>query len=273
LYRPLITRAADFMLNFRDERTGLPQASWNLWEDRRGVHTFTCASVFGGLRAAANFAQLFGETERAEKYERAAQEVRDGMRAVLYSVELGRFVRSISPSEDGRFEVDGIIDASLFGIFYFGAFAPDDPVVRDTMRAVEERLWAKTEVGGIARYEGDSYMRLTDDTEKVPGNPWFICTLWLADYRIAAARNLEDLERAVEILEWVVERALPSGVLAEQVDPQTGAPLSVSPLTWSHSTVVATVNAYLRKLEALLKCDACGRPLFRHDRRARRLYA
>jgi GH15 family glucan-1,4-alpha-glucosidase len=115
-------------------------------------------------------------------------------------------------------------------------------------------------------------MRLTDNTEKVPGNPWFICTLWLADYRIAAARNLEDLERAVEILEWVVERALPSGVLAEQVDPQTGAPLSVSPLTWSHSTVVATVNAYLRKLEALLKCDACGRPLFRHDRRARRLY-
>ena len=273
LYRPLITRAADFMLNFRDQQTGLPQASWNLWEDRRGVHTFTCAAVVGGLRAAANFAQLFGEAERAEEYERAAQEVCDQMRSLLYSAELGRFVRSISPSEDGRFEVDGIIDASLFGIFYFSAFAPDDPLVRDTMRAVEERLWAKTEVGGIARYEGDSYMRLTDDTEKVPGNPWFICTLWLADYRIAAARNLEDLERAVEILEWVVERALPSGVLAEQVDPQTGAPLSVSPLTWSHSTVVATVNAYLRKLEALLKCDACGRPLFRHDRRARRLYA
>ena len=125
----------------------------------------------------------------------------------------------------------------------------------------------------LARYEADGYMRVTDDVESVPGNPWFICTLWLADYRIASASSLEELERAVEILEWVVERALPSGVLAEQVDPLTGAPVSVSPLTWSHSTVVATVIAYLRKLEALLQCEACNRPLFRHDRHARRMYS
>ena len=272
LYRPLITNAADFMVRFRDLETGLPQPSWNLWEDRRGIHTFTCASVVGGLRAAANFATLFGEPELAETYERAAQEVCDGMRAHLYRDELGRFARSIMPLADGGFEIDDTIDASLFGIFYFGAFPPDEPVVKDTMRAVEDRLWAKTKIGGMARYEADGYMRVTDDVEKVPGNPWFICTLWLADYRIASADSLEDLERALEILEWVVERALPSGVLAEQVDPLTGKPVSVSPLTWSHSTVVATVIAYLRKLEALVECGACSRPLFRHNRHARRVY-
>ncbi|HWT02362.1 MAG TPA: glycoside hydrolase family 15 protein [Pyrinomonadaceae bacterium] len=271
LYRQLVARAADFLASFRDEATGLPRPSWNLWEDRRGVHTFTCAAVYGALRAAANFATLFGEPKPAAKYEQAAQEVRDGMRAHLYRPELGRFARSVKPIEGG-FEVDGTIDASLFGLFYFGAFAPDDPLVRDTMRAVEERLWAKTAVGGLARYEGDGYMRASDDVLTVPGNPWFICTLWLADYRIAAARSLEELERAVELLEWTVGRALPSGVLAEQVDPLSGAPVSVSPLTWSHSTVVATVVAYLRKLEALLRCDACGRPLFRYDRRARRIH-
>jgi oligosaccharide amylase len=273
LYRKLITRAADFLMGFRDRETGLPQPSWNLWEDRRAVHTFTCATVVGGLRAAANFAALFGEMEQAKKYRQAAQEVCDGMRAHLYRPELNRFARSIMAVEGRGFEVDETIDASLFGIFYFGAFAPDDVMVRETMSAVEARLWAKTDVGGLARYEADGYMRVTDDVRNVPGNPWFICTLWLADYRIAAARSLEDLERAVEILEWVVERALPSGVLAEQVDPLTGAPVSVSPLTWSHSTVVATVIAYLRKLEALLKCEACGRPLFRHNRRARRMYS
>jgi glucoamylase len=273
LYRPLITNAADFLASFRDAETGLPEPSWNLWEDRRGVHTFTCATIVGGLRAAANFASLFGEPETAARYEQAAMEVRDAMRRYLYRPELGRFSRSIMPTEDGRFEVDETIDASLFGIFYFGAFAPDDEVVQDTMSAVERRLWAKTEVGGLARYEADAYMRVTSDVERVPGNPWFICTLWLADYRIASARSLEDLERAMEILEWVVARTLPSGVLAEQVDPLTGAPHSVSPLTWSHSTVVATVIAYLRKLEALTECDACGRPLFRHDRQARRVYS
>ncbi|MDT4967257.1 MAG: glucoamylase [Acidobacteriota bacterium] len=272
LYRQLIVLAGDFLVNFRDEATGLPQPSWNLWEDRRGIHTFTCATVVGGLRAAANFATLFGELELAAKYEVTAQKVTEAMRNHLYRPELGRFARSITPV-NGGFEIDDTVDASLFGIFYFGAFAPDDPLVVDTMRAVRERLWAKTDIGGCARYEGDSYMRVTDDIQRVPGNPWFICTLWLADYRIASARDLEELEQAVEILEWVVRRALPSGVLAEQVDPLSGAPVSVSPLTWSHSTVIATVMGYLRKLEALLKCEACGRPLFRYDRRARRVSA
>jgi GH15 family glucan-1,4-alpha-glucosidase len=272
LYHAMVTRAADFMTDFRDKLTGLPQPSWNLWEDRRGIHTFTCATVFGGLRAAAKFAKLFGDTHRTEKYERAATEVREAMRAYLYRPELGRFARAISPRASGEFEIDATVDASLFGLFYFGAFAPDDALVSGTMRAVEAQLWAKTEIGGLARYEGDGYMRVSDDVKKVPGNPWFICTLWLAEYRIASARNLEELERAVELLEWTVKRALPSGVLAEQVEPVTGAPLSVSPLTWSHATVVATVMAYLRKLEALLACNACGRPLFRYDRRARRVY-
>ncbi|HEX7997746.1 MAG TPA: glycoside hydrolase family 15 protein [Pyrinomonadaceae bacterium] len=273
LYGSLITRAADFLVRFRDQHTLLPLPSWNLWEDRKAIHTFTCATVVGGLRAAANFARLFGETRAATEYNVAADEVCAAMRAHLYRPELRRFARSISPRADGGFDVDPTIDASLFGLFYFGAFAPDDATVIETMQAVEERLWAKTDIGGVARYEHDSYMRVTNDMERVPGNPWFICTLWLADYRIAAARTLEDLERAVEILEWVVARALPSGVLAEQVDPLTGAPVSVSPLTWSHSTVVATVISYLRKLEALLKCETCGRPLFRYDRRPRKVYS
>jgi glucoamylase len=56
------------------------------------------------------------------------------------------------------------------------------------------------------------------------------------------------LRGALEILEWTQTRALPSGVLAEQVNPLTGEPVSVAPLTWSHSTFVATVMNYLRKL-------------------------
>lgn len=267
LYRKLVVRAAEFLVSFRDEVTKLPLPSWNLWEDRRGIHTFTCATVVGGLRAAANFAKLFGEKDLAEKYNDAADEVRDGMAKHLYSEILGRFVRALTPVGENIFEADSTVDASLFGTFYFGAFLPDDPMVQNTMKAIEDTLTAKTKIGGVARYENDGYMRVTNQTQ---GNPWFICTLWLAEYRIAAAKNLKDLEGAVEILEWVVARALPSGVLAEQVDPLTGAPVSVSPLTWSHSTVVATVMNYLRKLETLVDCNSCNRPLFLYDRRARR---
>ncbi|HVG38438.1 MAG TPA: glycoside hydrolase family 15 protein [Pyrinomonadaceae bacterium] len=251
LYYPLIIRAADFLDDFRDAETRLPQPSWNLWEDRHGIHTFTCAAVVGGLRAAARSAALFNDAERAERYRRAADEVREAMRTYLYQPDLRRFARAITPAGGGEFRVDTTIDASLFGLFYFGAFAPDNEMVRETMRAVRDGLWAQTEVGGLARYEGDAYMRVAEDAGRVPGNPWFICTLWLADYLIANAREIDELKVAEEILHWAARRALPSGVLAEQVHPESGAPLSVSPLTWSHSTFVATVMAYLARREML----------------------
>jgi len=40
-------------------------------------------------------------------------------------------------------------------------------------------------------------------------------------------------------------------VLAEQLDPYTKAPLSVSPLTWSQATLVSLVHEYVRKRLAL----------------------
>ena len=39
---------------------------------------------------------------------------------------------------------------------------PEDEMVENTMRAVEEKLWVKTEIGGIARFENDDYMRVSD---------------------------------------------------------------------------------------------------------------
>ncbi|MGI9034724.1 MAG: glycoside hydrolase family 15 protein, partial [Pyrinomonadaceae bacterium] len=244
LYRPLILRAADFMKNFR-HRSGLPAPSWNLWEDQRGIHTFTCAAVVGGLRAAANFANLFGEAERAADYEQAADEIVAAMREHLYSRKHKRFLRSFEFHGDQYSEPDATVDASLFGTFYFDAFDAKDEMVGQTMRAVERHLWIDTETGGVARFENDNYMR---SAENAPSNAWFICTLWLADYRIAIAESKEDLRGALEISEWTTKRALPSGVLAEQVNPLDGSPASVAPLTWSHSTFVATVMNYLHKL-------------------------
>ena len=173
------------------------------------------------------------------------------LKKYLYRPDAGRFARSLMPRADGSFDVDMTLDASLFGLWYFGALAVDDPLVTQTMQALEAGLWAQTPIGGLARYSQDGYLRVSEDTRRIPGNPWFICTLWLAEYYLACARTADDLRPARKILEWTVERALPSGVLAEQVNPLTGAPVSVSPLTWSHSTLVAAVTGYLRKAKSL----------------------
>lgn len=255
LYRSLIIRAADFMCSFRNQKTKLPLPSWNLWENQLGVHTFTCSAVVGGLRAAANFADLFGDADRAAFYENAADEIVSAMREHLYSPKLNRFLRGLRYFGDETFEADTKLDASLFGLFYFGAFEANDELVRKTMREVEKKLWINTEIGGVARFESDDYMQISTDVERITGNPWFICTLWLAEYRIAVAEDEKDLKGALEIFEWTTKRALPSGILAEQIDPETGEPVSVSPLTWSHSTFVAAVMNYLAKLKELSSKD------------------
>ena len=239
MYSDLVIKCADFMVGFRHPTLGLPSPSWNLWEDRRGMHTFTCATVVAGLRAAANFAQLFAQNERAADYRSTADSITAAMTEHLYSNELGRFLRSLQFENGDEFHADATIDASLFAVFYFGVYPVDDPKVEGTMRAIRENL----SIGkGIARFQNDEYMRVPGSET---GNAWFICTLWLADYLIASAKTENDLDAALDVLNWTVASALPSGVLAEQIDTATGEHISVSPLTWSHSTFVATVHNYL----------------------------
>jgi GH15 family glucan-1,4-alpha-glucosidase len=47
-------------------------------------------------------------------------------------------------------------------------------------------------------------------------------------------------------------------VLAEQFDPYSGAPMSVSPLTWSHATVVSTCVMYAEKYDQLSAKTSTG---------------
>jgi GH15 family glucan-1,4-alpha-glucosidase len=169
----------------------------------------------------------------------------------LFDTELNRFLRRIYVRPDGTTAKDLTIDSSVYGLFYFGMLAADDPQVVSTMEQVHDRLWCKTEVGGIARYENDYYYQVSQDVANVPGNPWFICTMWYAQWLTARASSPEDLRGARQILDWVVNSALPSGVLSEQLDPYSKSPLSVSPLTWSHATVVSLVHEYVARCKAL----------------------
>ncbi|MGQ9532008.1 MAG: hypothetical protein ACUVTQ_04265 [Desulfotomaculales bacterium] len=46
-------------------------------------------------------------------------------------------------------------------------------------------------------------------------------------------------------------KVCPGGLLPEQLHPFTGEPLSVSPLTWSHGTLVLAVERYVAKYREL----------------------
>lgn len=243
LYKPLICRAADFLVQYRDSDSGMILPSYDLWEENYGISTFTASAVFGGLKAASRFAKIFGDAERSEKYDSVATEIQKDILKYLYDEKKGRFLKIIKPDGKGGFSKDDTIDSSIYGIFGFGVLPANDVRVAQTMKAVESSLWVKTDVGGVARYQNDSYQRIEEDFSKVPGNPWPICTLWLAEWYIAQ----QDLKKGRQLLEWVVDHASQSGILPEQIHPYNNEPLSVSPLTWSHSTFVLTVIEYLNK--------------------------
>jgi Glucoamylase and related glycosyl hydrolases len=257
LYRNLIISAAEFMIKFRDEETGLPLDSYDLWEERYGVHTFTVSAVIAGLRAAGNFANAFGEHEYGSKYHEIADTMKSALTTYFYHKEEKRFARMGTRTATG-YELDMTVDASLAGLVTFDVFDAEESMTASTMNAVKEKLSVNTYVGGIARYTNDPYHRVSNEAGQVPGNPWFVCTLWLAEYDIMRAKTLAELRNALSVLEWVVSRALPSGVLAEQINPYTGEPLSVSPLTWSHAVFVTTLLKYMKKRERLLICPECG---------------
>jgi glucoamylase len=251
VYDRLVVKPSDFLLRFRDAETGLPLPSYDMWEERLGVFTFTCAAVSAGLSAAAKLAHLFNDQERRESCEKAAEEVRDAMLRHLWIEEEARLARGLVVVDGGGMELDRTVDASTFGVFYFDVLPPTSAVVTGTMQAMRDRLSVKTEVGGIARYEADSYHRISADTDLVPGNPWLMCTLWLAEHIIAGATTAAELQPALDIVRWARSKAPSSLVLPEQIDPFNGSALSVAPLTWSHAQVVSVVRGYVDRLRKL----------------------
>jgi GH15 family glucan-1,4-alpha-glucosidase len=250
-YRRLIKNAADFMVSYREPHTNLPAPSYDLWEERRGIHSFTVATVWASLQAAANFTETFGEVALTKQYRQAAAEIKEAAIEYLFDKKLGRFLRSITVDADGVVEPDYTIDSSICGPFLFSMLQATDPLIESTMAALIDRLWCKTEMGGVARYENDCYQQISQDIANVPGNPWFICTMWVAQYHIARAQSIDDLKPALQIFTWAKHCALPSGVIAEQVHPYNCAPLSASPLTWSHAAMVIAIHEYIDKYHEL----------------------
>lgn len=256
IYNSLIKRSADFLVSYRDAATGLPKPSYDLWEEKYGVSTFTAAAVVEALAAAARFADLLGKSVEGKRYRDAAEHVRGAILEHLYCKEKGLFCKLFNATSEGVRIEDTTVDmSSFFGLFKFNILPADDERLTRMAAAVEERLRVKTAVGGYMRYEDDQYYRA--DRNGSP-NPWFVTTFWMAQYHIKKAQTESDLAPVKDWLSWGVRHALPSGTLSEQLHPHTGAQLSASPLSWSHAEFVITVIEYLEKLEEMGLCVACN---------------
>ena len=216
---PAARRAANFLCDWRDESTGLPLPSHDLWEEREGVHAYTVAATVAGLRAAAAMAERH-EPARAPTYAEAAEQMRAALERELWLEREHRYARSLG---------DDTVDVSLLGLAWpFGVVDPRGDRMRATARAIRDELGL--EDGGLRRYAADTY---------AGGNAWILAALWFGLWERQA--GAEGHERAVE---YAVARQTAHGFLPEQVGPD-GSPTWVVPLAWSHAMFVLAVRPEL----------------------------
>ncbi|MCL2451822.1 glycoside hydrolase family 15 protein [Candidatus Saccharibacteria bacterium] len=236
MYEDLGRPIANFLSDYIDPATKLPRASYELWEVLYQTTTYCAAVTFGALEAAAELAEMFGETNNVIKWRNTASEIRESA-GVFWNKDRNYFYRGFWRHRDGReFDYDHTIDASAFyGAWAFRLF--DDAKLETAFRTLTERFYIRENNVGLPRFEGDDYNRQRSDGE---GNPWFITSFWIAQY--AAERGETDLTK--KVLDWANDQMMRTNILPEQVSPLDGRMLSAAPLSWSHAEFINTCLDY-----------------------------
>lgn len=234
LYSTLIQPTANFMASFIDEETNLPHASYDLWEEKFLTNTYTCMVVIHSLKRAAEFAEMFDYPDDAVAWRKAATRINDATK-LLFDPDRQMYRKGLYLQPDGSLLFDNTLDiSSLYGVLMFSGIKLDAISLTETAAAVEKLLQNPEQPGGIFRYEQDWYMRKGADS---PPNPWFVCTLWLAQYYV----QTKQIDKARALVDWTQQLTFNSGILSEQINPHDGTPIGVAPLVWSHAEFINTV--------------------------------
>jgi glucoamylase len=251
---PALVRACKYMQNTLDIGTGLAPITKDLWEERDAISTYACASTWAAFHELSQLSSALGQEAEAALWESEAAKLRSAIEVYLWDTAHMRFVRGQNPllvrrdtlsetalsplatskatQNDSPAWRDPVLDISILGLSEpFGVFAPQDHRMRATADAIADALISPA--GGIMRYEGDTYRG---------GNPWVVCTLWLAWQDLKSGNH----ERALALFNWVVNHRTVLNLLPEQLDRTTGKPCWVTPLGWSHSMFLLVATEFER---------------------------
>lgn len=194
-----------------------------IWEVRGPRRHFTYSKVMAwvALDRAARAGQLSGLPGDALRWRRIADEIHQDVCAQGYDQTIGSFVQSYGSTD---------LDASLLLLPLVGFLPPEDPRIRDTVRAVERSLVSD---GLVRRYRTDGA-----DSDGLPGDEgtFLICSFWLVDNLVL----IGERDRAQALFERLLTLRNDVGLLAEQYDTVTGRLLGNFPQAFSH---VGLVNA------------------------------
>lgn len=233
LYDTFIKPACDFMADFLDPQTHLPHATYDLWEQKFLTTTYTTATVYRALISAVTFAEKFEYPDDVVKWTEATNKISKGVSA-FFNNDRKILRKGFLLQADDSLQFDDTLDvSSLYGAMIFD-LPVDYSQIEQSVAAVEDLMLDKTPSGGTPRYEYDNYFA---SSPPFFGNPWYVTTLWIAQYYVRKG----DHKKAEHYIDWSLRHAYTSGVLSEQINPNSGESVSVAPLVWSHAELINTI--------------------------------
>ncbi len=188
------------------------KADAGLWElrTRQSVHTYSSAMCWAACDRLANVATILQLPERAKLWEERARIIREDILQSSWRSDTKRFSATFSGDD---------LDASLLQLLDLRFITPDDARFRQTLAAVEE---------GLRR--GSHMLRYAiEDDFGLPQTAFNVCTFWLIEALHLTGRS----EEARALFEEMLLRRTRSGLLSEDIDPQTGELWGNFPQTYS----------------------------------------
>jgi GH15 family glucan-1,4-alpha-glucosidase len=202
-----------------------------IWEIRGDPQHFTASKVlcWVAMDRGAEMAQFRQDTDRAEQWRKAADELRNEILDKGVD-EHGRFRQHYANDE---------LDASLLLIPILGFLPPDDDRVRTTVLAIADDL---TEDGLVLRYKVDT----TDTGFAGKEGTFTICSFWL----VTALAMIGEQERARALCQKLLNFAGPLQLYAEEIDASTGEHLGNFPQAFTHLALIDAVGRLIEADEA-----------------------
>jgi len=269
---PMVRQAAGFIV-----RNG-PVTQQDRWEEDGGYSPFTLAAEISALLAAAEIADLTGNSDAASTLRDVADAWNANIERWVYAtggdlaeqigVE-GYYVRiappitdaaasptqgfvpikNRPPGENNLERAFRIISPDSLALVRFGLRAPGDPRIRNTIRVIDAVLRVALPQGPCwYRYNGDGYGEHKDGSPfdgTGIGRPWPLLAGERAHYELAAGRPdaAEALLSMMEACPSGHSRALPEQVWdADDIPARElfrGKPSgSACPLVWAHSEYI-----------------------------------
>lgn len=235
----MVEKAVKFLQKYVEdimEKKGELRVSYDLWEMHEGVNIYSLASIYAAYESMIKIYEVLEEEmsenrlkhETVIKQKEAIKEGQDDIKKYisekLYDEEKKSFIRN---------EDDRKLDISILGLVTpFNLFSPNEKKIVNTIDRMNMNL--RTYTGGYLRFEQDHYTK---------DRPWVIATLWMTLYYL----QIDDIKRAKEGFDFVVNSATSHGFLAEQVENSTMESAWVIGLAWSHAMFIIVLEELINR--------------------------